>query len=73
MIYCCSLCAPDKIREGRIPEGGGIPQCAEHRAEIYWRSRQPNPSRVVTWPPSPEEAYQTAMALALLDHAAIAG
>jgi hypothetical protein len=63
MMYRCCLCAPDTIREGRIPEGGGIPQCAECRAETYWALRQPKLPCVVT---PAEQAYLNAVGLAML-------
>jgi hypothetical protein len=73
MNYWCCLCETGKSRAGRIRNGGGVPICAEHFAEGYWRSRQPQAPQVVTWPPSPEEAYQRAMALAALAQTAITG
>jgi hypothetical protein len=73
MIYCCCLCAPDKIREGRIRAGYGVPLCAEHHSRVVWRAREPESPRVVTWPPSPEEAYQNASALAAFAGAMVAG
>jgi hypothetical protein len=72
-MICCLCHAVGEFREGRIPNGGGFPQCARHRADSAWRPRQPQPPCVVTWPPSPEQAYQNAMALAALDNAPLAG
>lgn len=49
----CALCfAISETREGNIPDGGGIPLCAEHRARTYWQSRRPPAPVVVTWPPT---------------------
>jgi hypothetical protein len=40
-MICCLCHAEDRHREGRIPNDGGIPVCAEHHAQIYWQSRKP--------------------------------
>jgi hypothetical protein len=73
MNYWCCLCETGKFRAGQIRAGYGVPLCAEHFAEGYWRSRQPQAPRVVTWQPSSEQAYQDAIALAVLTQAALAG
>jgi hypothetical protein len=47
---CCCLCdaVDGKIRAGRIPKGGGVPLCAEHKARLIWESRQPKPVCMIT-------------------------
>ena len=65
MTYRCCLCnAVDKIREGWIPDSGGVPLCAEHRAQTYWRSRQPAAPRSEL--SMIEQTYQNAMTLAAI-------
>ena len=63
MTYRCCLCDPaGKVREGRIPDGGGVPLCAEHRAQTYWSSRQPKLSTTNARPMSVvEQAFAYAM------------
>jgi hypothetical protein len=70
MIYRCCLCDPaDKIREGRIPNGCGVPLCAEHRAQTYWRSRQPAPAIATALPMSIEHVAFARVMLAAANEA----
>jgi hypothetical protein len=51
--YSCCLCSAvlGEIRDGTIEGGIGSPLCAEHRAQLNERARQPKPPqppRVVT-------------------------
>ena len=65
MTYRCCLCdAVDKIREGWIPDGGGVPLCAEHRAQTYWRSRQPPRPSAIMAPTVLERVLAHAMLVA---------
>lgn len=60
-MSCCVLCdAEGKQKSASIPEGWHYPICAEHRAQSYWRSRQPPAPRVITLAPpaSIEEALE---------------
>ena len=42
MSYRCCICeVGDGSREGKLLNGVGVPLCAEHAAQSYWRSRQP--------------------------------
>jgi hypothetical protein len=46
---CCVLCATiGESRSGEIPDGGGVPLCAEHWASMKEKSRQPKAPQVVT-------------------------
>lgn len=47
-MSCCALCdAEGRARVAGTPEGWAFPICAEHRAQSYWRSRQPPAPRVI--------------------------
>lgn len=48
----CAICsALGEEKAGTVPDGWGFPICAQHRAESYWRSRQPAPPQVITFGP----------------------
>jgi hypothetical protein len=67
MMYCCCLCdATGKLKAGHVRPGYGVPLCAEHFAQGYWRARQPKPPSAIVSAPSPEQAYQDAIGRAVL-------
>jgi hypothetical protein len=71
MAYQCCLCAPDKIREGRIRDGGGVPLCVLHFDRIFWSLRQSALSTTDTRPTSIiEQAFAHAMLAAVTPIAA---
>jgi hypothetical protein len=54
----CALClARDDERPADVFNAGGVPLCYEHNASINEQSRKPQPSRVVTFPRTPEVEY----------------
>jgi hypothetical protein len=49
-VRCCLCDVVDgQFRAGKIPKGGGVPLCAEHKARLLWESRQPKPVRVIAF------------------------
>jgi hypothetical protein len=48
MADCCLCRAIGESSPGRVPDGGGFPMCAEHRARSTWQSRYPKPPRTIT-------------------------
>jgi hypothetical protein len=44
----CVLCAAEgEEKPADVPAGWSYPICAEHRAQSYWRSRQPAAPRAI--------------------------
>jgi hypothetical protein len=64
MHRCCLCHAIGEHRVGHIAEGGGVPLCAEHRAQCNERARKPAAPQIVTLgSPSYEEvAYRMFLA-----------
>lgn len=64
MICCCLCSAIGESNPGRVPEGGGVPLCPEHRARSIEQSRKPAPPQIIMLG---LQTYEDACAAAVLD------
>jgi hypothetical protein len=62
--FSCCICeaTTGELKPGRLREGFGVPKCSQCHAQIYWRSRQPQPQQTTTLPLYAQYAARAALA-----------